>query len=95
MNFNFESFNLIGLTGPLLLLPWILVHVFFAIGVYRDTKKMKRIELVGPVIWTLATLIGGVFVATAYWLLNRSILNSNAESNIRNRKSGLSPSDDL
>ena len=93
MNFNLESISGMGMTFSFLLLPWIIVHILFAIGVYQDAIKLKRTELVGPLTWIIATLLGGVFIATAYWILNRSLLNSNADKIVRKTQTGLSQSD--
>lgn len=69
------------------LLFWILfylivavVHIAFAVGVYNDAEKLfertrRKPFLVNSVIWTLATLIGGVFVAGIYWAIHHSTLN--------------------
>ena len=66
-----------------LLSDWLLVvslsafvvNVFFALGVYHDARAMgKRVEFVGPNLWAFATFFGGVFVATAYWIMHHSTL---------------------
>ena len=55
------------------------VHIAFAIGVFNDanTRNLKGTgpEFVAPVVWSLATLVGGVFVATAYWAIHMSTLS--------------------
>lgn len=61
-----------------------IVHIAFAIGVYNDAedlyKKMQRRPfLVSSIIWTLATLIGGVLVVGIYWAIHHSTLNSNKQ----------------
>ncbi|HSI14498.1 MAG TPA: hypothetical protein VK961_20780 [Chthoniobacter sp.] len=61
---------------------WIItaiVHVGFAAAVLADAgmmpHKLRREPiLVGGVIWALATLLGGVFVAVVYWLVHHSTL---------------------
>lgn len=70
-----------------LLIFWIIfyviiaiVHIAFAVGVYNDAEdlyeKTKRAPFfVNSIIWTLATLIGGVFVAGIYWAIHHSTLN--------------------
>lgn len=63
--------------GPMLVVA--VVHLGFAIAVAGDIGRLRQWNiapvLVGTFLWFLATLMGGVFVATAYWLLNRSTLN--------------------
>ena len=57
-----------------------LVHIVFAVAVYRDATQLNRSQAliiagVGPVIWCLATLIGGVITAGIYWAMHHSRLN--------------------
>src|SRR5690242_6290510 len=58
---------------------WFIVHVAFAIGVYADAteqeEKRERVWFGGPILWGFATLLGGVFVAVAYWFLHHSSLS--------------------
>lgn len=55
-----------------------LLHVIFAGAVARDAGKLTRLGqrpvLVSAPTWAFATLIGGVFTATIYWLLHYSTL---------------------
>ena len=58
----------------------VLVHIVFAVAVYRDATHLNRdqalvITGVGPVIWCIATLVGGVITAGIYWALHHSRLN--------------------
>lgn len=53
----------------------VLVNILFALAVYRDAKRLRVRIFVGPGIWCLATLIGGVVPATLYWALHHSRLN--------------------
>ncbi|MGA2802411.1 MAG: hypothetical protein ABSE97_08615 [Verrucomicrobiota bacterium] len=50
------------------------IHIAFACGVYADTRKLqqngKRIYLVHPLFWVLATILGGVISAGIYWLVH-------------------------
>ena len=57
------------------MLATLVIHVAFALAVLSDANSLgARTALVGPAIWALATLLGGVFVAAIYWALNRSVL---------------------
>lgn len=59
------------------LIPFIL-HVLFAAGVASDAGELQRegieTRFVGPVVWSLATVFGGVFVVAVYWAIHRSAL---------------------
>ncbi len=69
-------------------IAWILmatVNIGFAAAVYVDgvglTEAARRsgdersgTVMVPPILWTLAVLIGGVFVAAVYWLMHHSAL---------------------
>lgn len=62
----------------------LLVNVLFAVGVYRSTRLDEQ-ERVGPVLvgvfaWTLATLLGGPFVAGLYWAMHHSTLRPRPET---------------
>jgi uncharacterized membrane protein len=63
-----------------------LVHIIFALYVTRDARNLRCIQQEtfggGPILWFFATLIGGVFVATAYWLIHHSTLRSSAYSSM-------------
>lgn len=55
-----------------------ILHLVFAGAVARDGGSMNRMGqktvLVSASTWAFATLIGGVFTATIYWLLHHSTL---------------------
>lgn len=58
----------------------VLVHLVFAVAIYRDAIRLKYrqtlvIAGVGPAIWCVATLVGGVIIAGIYWALHYSRLN--------------------
>jgi hypothetical protein len=52
--------------------------ILFATAVARDSKTVLKeagtCTLAGRGTWILATLLGGVFVAAAYWLVHYSTL---------------------
>ena len=54
------------------------VHLGFAIAVFRDATYLadpRKPIFVGRIIWFLATLVGGVFVAAICWVIHHSRLN--------------------
>lgn len=55
----------------------VCLHVVFAIAVYTDVQKLvhndkQKTVLVPGFVWTIATLVGRVFVAIGYWVIHRS-----------------------
>ena len=57
-----------------------LVHIVFAVAIYRDAARLNRSQAlaiggIGPIIWCLATLVGGVITAGIYWAMHHSRLN--------------------
>jgi len=55
-----------------------ILHLIFAGAVAHDAGNRNRLGqkpvLVSAATWAFATLIGGVFTATIYWLLHYSTL---------------------
>ena len=54
-----------------------LVHFAFALGVLVDAGKLDKssqLYFVTECVWFFATLFGGVFVATAFWVMHHSRL---------------------
>ena len=52
------------------------VHVCFAVAVYCDARRLTgKPILVWPIVWSFATLLGGVIVAAVYWVIHHSRLN--------------------
>ena len=64
----------------------VVIHVFFAIGVLAAASSRRQgTHYVPGAIWGLATLLGGVFVAAAYWFTHDSTLSP------KNAPQGSSP----
>ena len=55
-----------------------IVHIVFAAAVASDGNRLRGYGVgtffVGPGMWAFATLMGGVYVAVAYWLIHHSSL---------------------
>ena len=55
------------------------VHIGFAAAIATDAAQLKREGsgplIVGPFLWTVATLLGGVLGACLYWVVNHSTLS--------------------
>ena len=52
-----------------------IVHLIFAGAVAKDAARLSKegvtIQLVSPITWAFATLVGGVLVAAVYWFMHR------------------------
>ncbi len=80
MNMNFPG----EFAAPMLVMMiafWaitIIVHICFSVAVSEDARNLpdgREPIFVGPGMWCLATLFGGVFVAAIYWAMHHSRLN--------------------
>ena len=87
MQFDFNELgfaaSLAGISVFWIVVFWVvtaIIHITFAVAVYRDAKSMVTPIFVGSVIWMLATLIGSVFVAAIYWAMHHSSLNSSIQT---------------
>ena len=70
--------QVVGLWAVGVAILTVLIHIVFAIAVYRDAIRLDRTRaliIVGPGIWCIATLIGGVITAAIYWAMHHSRLN--------------------
>ena len=55
----------------------VLIHTIFAVAIYRDVIRLdhrQRLMIVGPKIWCIATLVGGVMTVGIYWAMHHSRL---------------------
>lgn len=58
----------------------LIVHGVFSVSIYlvavnREQVRRRRNYFAAPVIWAIATLLGGIPVAAMYWLIHESKLN--------------------
>lgn len=90
MNFNVTNHGL-GELLPILMIAMSIamaaVHIVFAGGVYQAAVHLvdtRGVYFASPFIWALATLMGGVFVATAFWVIHLSALSTTMFSVERN-----------
>jgi hypothetical protein len=64
--------------GALVILAASIINIVFAVAVKQDADRLiQRDEclfLVGPELWSLATLFGGVTVVALYWAVHYSSL---------------------
>ena len=72
---RFLSPDSVFLFGALALVAVAIVNITFAIGVFADAAHIRRTKIVPGAMWAFATLVGGVFVATAYWFIHHSSLS--------------------
>lgn len=56
----------------------VVLHLVFASAVAKDAGQLTKLGrptyLVSGVVWAFATLVGGVLIAVAYWLMHYSTL---------------------
>lgn len=56
----------------------ILVHFAFSAAVFNDAQRLQKdydsLVFVNSWLWSLAVLVGGVFVALAYWVIHHSTI---------------------
>ena len=83
VDFNFQGLAIVPL---LTVIATFLVHVSFGFAVFWDALQQRkqsaeRPVFVGPVIWGLATLLGGVLSAAVYWVIHYSSLRDRNPNN--------------
>jgi hypothetical protein len=71
------SQTILSIQGVMMLLT-VVLHIIFAGGIARDIGERHRnylpIQFIPGFAWVLATLIGGILVLVAYWLIHHSTL---------------------
>lgn len=82
---NQSFLNIPGLNKliPVLVAVWwailIIVHVSLAIAVFKSASALERQRgpslLGAPIVWALATVMGGVLTVLAYWFIHHSTLS--------------------
>ncbi len=78
-NFNSEQLVTFGLLWNVLpMIGVLLVHLAFSAAVFNDANRLQRehgsLAFVNSWLWSLAVLVGGVFVALAYWVIHHSTI---------------------
>ena len=70
--------NEMNLIKTLVTVVTALIHLIFAGAVAKDSAYLNKlgqpIFLVSGITWAFATLMGGVIIATIYWILHHSKL---------------------
>lgn len=86
MDLNWTTLTIFTLPQTLwaicLLISTVIVHSVFAWAVYKDADRFagrRSTIFVGPEMWFLATLVGGVITAGIYWAMHHSRLNRTAD----------------
>jgi hypothetical protein len=83
MNVVFNNVPWLGQIVQVLAMFWwaiaVVVHVSLAVAVFKSASTLERqrgVAVLGaPIVWALATLMGGVLTALAYWFIHLSTLN--------------------
>ena len=70
-----QTFNTISIV---IIVVSALINILFAAGIAKDishfTQAKVTTQIVPGSVWVLATVIGGVWVALAYWIIHHSSL---------------------
>jgi len=70
--------SMTGLVGLLALIIVGIVNILFAIAIIKDAERLilrgECLFLVGPGLWSLATLLGGIPAVALYWAVHYSAL---------------------
>lgn len=67
-----------GFVAVVVFIGTILVHIALALGVRDDASRLRDQgrgpNFIGPAMWTIAVLMGGVLSLGVYWLIHHSTL---------------------
>ena len=80
MDFGYQGFlSSTPIWAIIPIIATIIVHLAFSAAIYNDANKQQAdkqsLVFVGPIIWALAVLVGGVFAAVAYWIVHHSAMS--------------------
>ncbi len=80
MNYDFTTFiTTFGLWSILPVIGTVIVHLAFSATIFSDANTLQNERghtvFVNPIIWSLSVLVGGVFVALAYWVIHHSSIS--------------------
>jgi len=89
--------------SQLMTIAYVLLHIVFALGVYKSAKTIRRAGLetwvVDPIGWAAATLLLGPYFAGVYWLVHHSSIGSandrslqEMNATIRTKSASVAPS---
>lgn len=78
-NLNSDQVMAFGLIWNILpIIGAVLVHLAFSAAVFNDANRLQKehdsLVFVNSWLWSLAVLVGGVFVALAYWVIHHSTM---------------------
>ena len=77
MDYSFPFFSSIPALSIAFFIATVIVQIAFCVATYNDAKQNEvKLMFVGPIIWGLAVLTGGVFVAAVYWVIHHSALRT-------------------
>ncbi len=76
-NLTSEHIMMFGVLWNVLpIIGGLLVHLAFSAAVFNDANRLQKehdsLAFVNSWLWSLAVLVGGVFVALAYWIIHHS-----------------------
>lgn len=77
----------------LLTIANILLHIVFALGVYKSAKTIRESGLetwlVDPLGWAAATLVLGPYFAAVYWVVHHSSIGGANDRSVKEMKARI------